>query len=93
MEQVAIKVKKLCNGAVVPQYAKPGDAGMDLTAVTKSVDIHADGSRTCTYGTGIAVEHGGLAPCGRLLRHWTVTSMPWPSTTWPILHAWWPLAW
>lgn len=46
--------------AVSPSYAKAGDAGMDLTAVTSSVD---DMGNYC-YGTGIAVEipdgHVGL---------------------------------
>ena len=54
-----IKVKKLHDDAVIPKYAKSGDAGMDLTAV----DVVAD-EGTITYKTGIAVEiprwHVGL---------------------------------
>ena len=48
-----VKIKKLNENAVIPSYAKPGDAGLDLTAVSydykKDIDCHV-------YGTGIAVE-------------------------------------
>lgn len=47
-----VKVKKLSPNAVIPSYAKPGDAGMDLTAVS----IHYDDNRNYVYGTGLAVE-------------------------------------
>ena len=54
-----VKIKKLHPEAVVPRYAKSGDAGLDLTAV----DIVAD-ETTLTYKTGLAVEiprwHVGL---------------------------------
>ena len=46
-----IKMKKLHPDAVIPRYAKAGDAGLDLTAV----EIVADGS-LLTYKTGLAVE-------------------------------------
>jgi len=56
---VKVKIKKLHPDAIIPQYAKAGDAGLDLTAV----DIQADGA-TLTYKTGLAVEiprwHVGL---------------------------------
>ena len=29
-----VKIKKLHKNAVLPKYSKPGDAGMDLTAVS-----------------------------------------------------------
>lgn len=48
-----VKVKKLVKEAVIPTYAKNGDAGMDLTAVSKSVDEEA---AIATYGTGLAFE-------------------------------------
>lgn len=55
-----VKILKLHPNAVIPKYAKPGDAGMDLTAVSKWMD---DDYNTC-YGTGIAMEipegHVGL---------------------------------
>lgn len=54
-----VKIKKLHPEAVVPKYAKQGDAGLDLTAI----DVVADGN-TLTYKTGLAVEipswHVGL---------------------------------
>jgi len=46
-----VKIKKLHENAVIPKYAKPGDAGMDLVAVTQS--ILPDG---IVYGTGLAME-------------------------------------
>jgi len=52
MEKLKVKIKKLDKNAVIPQYAKPGDAGLDLTATSKSYD---DFDNVC-YGTGIAVE-------------------------------------
>ena len=46
-----IKIKKLHNNAVIPAYAKTGDAGMDLTAVWQKQELDL-----MTYGTGLAVE-------------------------------------
>lgn len=50
-----VKIKKLHPDAVVPKYAKPGDAGLDLTATGVESD-----KGTLTYKTGLAVEipHG-----------------------------------
>lgn len=47
-----VKIKKLHENAVIPTYAKNGDAGMDLTATTKSYDDHGN----VVYGTGLAFE-------------------------------------
>jgi len=47
-----IKIKKLHPKAVIPQYAKPGDAGLDLTAI--SVEVSDKGY--LEYGTGLALE-------------------------------------
>ena len=47
-----VNVKKLDSNAIVPTYAKHGDAGMDLTAVSKDYDEHVN---VC-YGTGLAFE-------------------------------------
>ena len=48
-----VKVKKLIPEAVIPTYAKPGDAGQDLTATSyeykHDLDCHV-------YGTGLAME-------------------------------------
>ena len=47
-----VKVKKLNPLAVVPTYAKAGDAGMDLVATS----IISDTPEQITYGLGIALE-------------------------------------
>lgn len=55
-----VNIKRLHKDAVIPQYAKKGDAGLDLTAVDVSTDQHG----CFTYHTGLAVEipfwHVGL---------------------------------
>ena len=47
-----VKIKKLNEKAVIPQYAHPTDAGLDLVAVSKKKDD--DGN--FVYGTGLAFE-------------------------------------
>ena len=47
-----VKVMKLDAGAKMPRYAKPGDAGMDLYAVSQKFDEHGN----YVYGTGLAME-------------------------------------
>ena len=47
-----VKIKKLHKDAVVPQYAKNGDAGMDLVATS----ILSNTTFDITYGMGIALE-------------------------------------
>lgn len=49
---IDVKIKKLSKNAVIPTYAKPGDAGMDLvcTQIVSSIDS------IVTYGTGISVK-------------------------------------
>lgn len=47
-----VKVKKLKDNAIIPQYAKPGDAGLDLVAT----DILQSNAIQVTYGTGLAFE-------------------------------------
>lgn len=51
-----VNVKKLTENAVLPTYAKHGDAGMDLTATSKWYD---ESGNVC-YGTSLAFEipHG-----------------------------------
>jgi len=46
-----VRIKKLSPLAVIPSYAKDGDAGMDLVATS----IKFDGTQV-TYGTGLAME-------------------------------------
>jgi dUTP pyrophosphatase len=50
-----VKIKKLTDYATIPSYAKNGDAGMDLTAITK-VDISTSKEDFIEYGTGLAIE-------------------------------------
>ena len=47
-----VKIKKLNANAVIPSYAKVGDAGMDLVATS----IISDTPEQITYGMGIALE-------------------------------------
>ena len=58
-----VKIKKLHPDAVIPRYAKQGDAGMDLTAVAiEKESIPPKG--IVTFRTGLAIEipegHVGL---------------------------------
>lgn len=52
MNILNVRCKKLHPEAVIPQYAKPGDAGMDLTCV--ELEIKSDGRYV--YDTGLAFE-------------------------------------
>jgi dUTP pyrophosphatase len=47
-----VRIKKLNENAVIPSYAKSGDAGMDLIATS----IINEEVFQITYGTGIALE-------------------------------------
>ena len=47
-----IKIKKLSKDALIPKYAKAGDAGMDLVSISKEYD----GDGNTVYGTGLAFE-------------------------------------
>lgn len=47
-----VKIKKLHRDAVIPKYAKEGDAGLDLVAIAKSTNS----SYQAVYSTGLAVE-------------------------------------
>lgn len=46
-----IKIKKLVPEAVLPKYAHPGDAGMDVYAISKQ-----ETDKFIEYGTGLAFE-------------------------------------
>ena len=48
-----VRIKKLVPEAVVPGYAMPGDAGLDLTATSAEFDA---ATRKLKIGFGIAVE-------------------------------------
>lgn len=47
-----VKVKKLDNNAVIPRYAKIGDAGLDLTATSKRMDSKG----FVEFGTSLSFE-------------------------------------
>jgi dUTP pyrophosphatase len=47
-----IKIKKIHPDAVIPSYAKEGDAGMDLVATS----IISETDTQITYGLGVALE-------------------------------------
>ena len=48
---IEIKIKKEHGDAVIPAYAKPGDAGMDCVAISKKI-----GEGYIEYGTGLKIE-------------------------------------
>jgi dUTP pyrophosphatase len=47
-----VRIKKLNENAVIPSYAKDGDAGMDLVATS----IISETDTQITYGIGLALE-------------------------------------
>jgi dUTP pyrophosphatase len=47
-----VRIKRLTPNAVIPTYAKEGDAGMDLVATS----IISETTTDVTYGTGLAME-------------------------------------
>ncbi len=46
-----IKIKKLHPNAVIPRYARPGDAGMDIVAVDRQIN-----DKFVEYSTGLSFE-------------------------------------
>ena len=53
--ELPVKIKKLHQDAVIPKYAKDGDAGMDITCIDDGkIEMNANGVIK-TYRTGIAV--------------------------------------
>lgn len=51
---IDVKIKKLHSNAVIPSYAKPGDAGMDLVAT--EIKWPKDNANYIQYNTGLAIE-------------------------------------
>ncbi len=47
-----VRIKKLNQNAVIPSYAKNGDAGMDLVATS----VISENDTQITYGIGLALE-------------------------------------
>ena len=52
MKPLRVKIKRFVADAEIPRYANPGDAGMDLVAVTRSFDEFGN----IVYGTGLGFE-------------------------------------
>lgn len=52
MRNMKVKIKKTHPDAIIPKYAKLGDAGLDLTATSISYDEYGN----ICYGTGLAFE-------------------------------------
>lgn len=48
-----VKIKRLSDKAVIPQYAKDGDAGLDLVATNLN---YCEETNSITYGTDLAIE-------------------------------------
>ncbi len=55
MENVNVKIKKLHIDATIPSYAKEGDAGMDLVAISVEDSMKANIPYK-EYNTGLAIE-------------------------------------
>ena len=51
-----VKIKRLHKDAVIPKYAKPGDAGLDLTAIDRKLVREDSGVEYIEYDTGLAIE-------------------------------------
>ena len=47
-----VRIKKLVDNAVIPQYAHPTDAGLDLVATSQEIDEYGN----VVYHTGLAFE-------------------------------------
>ena len=60
MSSIKVKIKKLHPDAIIPSYSKIGDAGLDITAISKEVDERGN----IVYGTGLSFRlpenHVGL---------------------------------
>lgn len=50
-----VRIKRLSENAVIPSYANPGDAGLDLVATYVKVEDH-NKYGFFEYGTGISIE-------------------------------------
>lgn len=52
MNTLNVNIAKLNEAAVIPQYSRQGDAGLDLVATSRHFDEHGN---VC-YGTSLAIE-------------------------------------
>ena len=53
---MVLKIKKLNENAVLPEYKTVGAAGLDLVGITINTEIGQDGNLIIVYRTGLAVE-------------------------------------
>lgn len=51
-DKMKVNIKKVNKDAVIPSYAKAGDAGLDLTATSVDTDEYGN----VVYGTGLSME-------------------------------------
>lgn len=57
-----VKIKKLHNDAIIPTYAKDGDSGLDITAISEGIRHSETGFKGRTlyeyyeYSTGLSIE-------------------------------------
>lgn len=56
MNKINVKIKKLHPEAIVPTYAKEGDAGADLCAIINEGELKLQAKETTIIGTGLAME-------------------------------------
>lgn len=56
VEEVNVKIKKLVSNAVIPTYARPGDAGMDLTIT--NIDRSQYGKTIYSFGLAMEIPKG-----------------------------------
>lgn len=62
---IPTQIRKLHPDAVIPTYAKPGDAAVDLRAILPHSIWLQPGQQTL-IGTGIAIHIGDQAYCGKI---------------------------
>jgi dUTP pyrophosphatase len=53
---MVVKIKKLHENAVIPKYAKHGDAGMDLVAISRELIQSKGDADFVEYKTGLSIE-------------------------------------
>ena len=57
MTEEALKITRLSKNATIPTYAKPGDAGLDLSA-SESITLEPGGRNVVGTGLAIALPEG-----------------------------------
>ena len=77
-----MRVKRLTPDAILPKYAHPGDAGLDLYSVD---DLDIQPAEAKVVRTGIAIElprgtEAGIRPRSGLALEWAVTVLNSPGT-------------